>query len=47
MMARQARVSVAVMRGWEPHDPGRSGLFHTITHSVTKQTNTQNDEALR
>jgi hypothetical protein len=46
MIARQARVSVAVMRRWEPHDPGRSCLFHTITHCVTKQTNSQNDGAL-
>jgi hypothetical protein len=43
MIARQARVSVAVMRRWEPHGPGRSCLFHTITHYVTKQTNSQND----
>ncbi len=34
------------MRRWEPHDPGRSCLFHTITHYVTKQTNSQNDGAL-
>jgi hypothetical protein len=46
MIARQARVSVAVMRRWEPHDPGRSCLFHTITHYVTKQTDSQNDGAL-
>jgi hypothetical protein len=30
------------MRRWLPHDPGRSCLFHTITHYVTNQTNSQN-----
>jgi hypothetical protein len=35
------------MRRWEPHDPGRSCLFHTIAQYVTKQTNSQNDGALR
>jgi hypothetical protein len=35
MMARQAPVSVAVMRRWELHDPGRSCLLDVITHYVT------------
>jgi hypothetical protein len=30
-------VSVAVMRRWEPHDPGRSYLLDVITHYVTYQ----------
>jgi hypothetical protein len=34
------------MRRWLPHDPGRSCLFHTITHYVTNQTNSQNAGAL-
>ena len=46
MMARQAPVSVAVMRRWEPHDPGRSRLLDVITHYVTVQPNSQNDGAL-
>jgi hypothetical protein len=46
MMARQAPVSVAVMRRWEPHDPGRSCLLDVITHYVTNQPNSQNDGAL-
>jgi hypothetical protein len=46
MIARQARVSVAAMRRWEPHDPGRSYRLHVITHYVTNQPNSQNDGAL-
>jgi len=46
MMGRQERVSIAIMRRWLPHDPGRSCLFHTITHYVTNQTNSQNAGAL-
>jgi hypothetical protein len=46
MIARQARVSVAAMRRWEPHDPGRSCRLHVITHYVTNQPNSQNDGAL-
>jgi hypothetical protein len=30
MMGRQARASTAIMRRWEPHDPGGSCLLHTI-----------------
>jgi hypothetical protein len=46
MIARQARVSVAAMRRWESHDPGRSCRLHVITHYVTNQPNSQNDGAL-
>ena len=46
MIARQARVSVAAMRRWEPPDPGRSCRLHVITHYVTNQPNSQNDGAL-
>ena len=30
MMGRQARASTAIMRRWEPNDPGGSCLLHTI-----------------
>jgi hypothetical protein len=46
MMAQQAPVSVAVIRRWVPHDPGRSCLLDVITHYVTNQPNSQNDGAL-
>jgi hypothetical protein len=46
MIGRQARVSIAVMRRWLPHDPGRWCLVHTIPHYVTNQTNSQNAGAL-
>jgi hypothetical protein len=46
MIARQAPVSIAVMRRWEPHDPGRSCLVDVNTHYVTNQPNSQNDGAL-
>src|SRR5512132_2775995 len=41
MIARQARVSVVVMRRWEPHDPGRSCLLHANPHYVTNRTTSQ------
>jgi hypothetical protein len=30
MMGRQTRASTAIMRRWEPNDPGGSCLHHTI-----------------
>jgi len=45
-MGREARASVAVMRLWEPHDPGRWSLFYTIPRNVTNQTNFQHAAAL-
>jgi hypothetical protein len=41
MIARQARVSVVVMRRWEPHDPGRSCLLHANPYYVTNRTTSQ------
>jgi hypothetical protein len=46
MIGRWAPVSIAIMRRWFPHHPGRSCLFHTIRHYVTNQTNSQNAGAL-
>jgi len=42
MMGRQARASIAIMRLWKPHDPGRLCLLHPIVHYLTNQTNSQN-----
>jgi hypothetical protein len=39
MMGRRARASIAIMRLWKPHDPGRLCLLHTIALYVTNQTN--------
>jgi hypothetical protein len=45
MMARQAPVSVAVMRRWETHDPGRSCLLDVITkHDATRHKPTKPTE---
>ena len=45
-MRRQARVSMVVMRRWEPHDPGRSCLLHTIRHYVINRAYHENASAL-
>jgi hypothetical protein len=46
MVGRQARASTVAMRLWEPHDPGRSCLLHTIPQYLTNQTHSQNAGAL-
>src|SRR4029450_3305008 len=32
MMGRRAQASIAIMRLWKPHDPGRLCLLHPIVH---------------